>query len=963
MTTSFQLAAQDGCIGKTVNLPGTQNFETAQPDNRYIHFSLVTAHSPSTVTKTFCLDAEGKLQKTTVANVYAGRVKSISIKTLAEFAQVLQRLESNNCLVYGVAPGPDLELVTDDVWSKNGHPAHQVARTDKAFCWPNKAGGVLMLDYDPPATGVPLDRESLVRAVRECCPGLASIALLWWSSASSNIVNTETGQKLTGLRGQRLYMLVSEATDIVRAAHVMQERLWLRGFGHYDISKSGALLQRSLFDSSVWQANRIDFAAGAHCLPPLAQERGLPVILNAEIEVVDTLLAMPDLTPEESAQVSAHKRRESALVADQAQAVRDAWVKDRSEKLAKRLTQENSCHAPDVDDHAHAVVKRVIENNELLCDFDIEVKARDGSEITVGVSVILDNPYLWHGCLTKDPLEPTYDGGRWVGKLYLMGSRPTLHSFAHGGQSFRLIRQLQRIELERGKLAAAVDALLEIFQNAPDLYDFGTEIATSAGNGQLLVINKDTVRYAASRVVQFWRWQKMPRDTLVEVLTDPPPDVCNTILAMGSKRGLKPLDAVVSAPLMRLNGCVMSVSGYDSETHLLLDMTEPPPRVPTDPTVEQLRNAWTLLWKPFSQFPFASATDRAVLLATILTAIERPVLSKAPASAIDAPRQGSGKTLIAECISILATGKHPVAWPHIERNEDEVRKRLLTALRSGERVLLWDNITGSFDSAALAVLLTSDIYTDRVLGASRSESYPNRMLILLTGNNFTPSGELPRRVLTCRLDAQSERPFTRDFTFNPADICLLHRQEMVAAALTLMCGYVAAGRPQATNRKLGSFEEWDRLVRQAVLWIGLHIAEPGLLGDPIDSILERADSDPADEAHVALMMAWQSIFGERYIFVRELLEVHRRARAFGMANNATIAERHLADCLDEFSNGRQLTAGAIGKMVAFRRDRPAGGMQITRSPQTYQNSYQWKVSLTSAIVPRQLECFQPDCAK
>ena len=807
----------------------------------------------------------------------------------------------------------------------------------------------MMLDYDPPAIGVPLDRESLVRAVRECCPGLANVSMLWWSSASSNIVNTATSINMSGLRGQRLYMLLKDAKDIVRAAKVLQDRLWLRGFGRFDISKSGALLQRSLFDSSVWQANRIDFAAGAHCLLPLVQERGVPVIMNAEIEVVDTLFAIPDLTLNESMQVDANKKLKSIQVAGQAQIVRDIWMKNRSEQLAKRISEVNNLTIAEAGDHACAIVRRVIENNELLEEWHIEVKSRDGIETRLCVSVILDNPYQWHGCLTKDPVEPEYDGGRYVGKLFLMGPRPTLHSFAHGGQTFRLVRELQRIELVRGKLADAVDALLEILRNSSDLYDFGTELATSSGNGQLMVINKDTVRYAAAKVAQFWRWQKMPRDTLTEVLADPPPDICNTILAMGRKRGLKPLDAVISAPLMRIDGNVISESGYDSETHLLLDMTESPPHVPSEPTYEQLRNAWKILWKPFCKFSFVSATDRAVLLATILTAIERPVLSKAPASAIDAPKQGSGKTLIAECISILATGKHPVAWPHIERNEDEVRKRLLTALRSGERVLLWDNIVGSFDSAALAVLLTSDIYTDRVLGASRSESYPNRMLVLLTGNNFTPSGELPRRVLTCRLDAQNERPFTREFSFNPSEICLLQRQEMVAAALTLMRGYVKAGRPQATARKLGGFEDWDRLVRQAVLWIGLNIAEAGQIGDPVDSILERADSDPAEEAHVALMMAWFSLFGERYIFVRDLLDMHRRARAFGITNDSTIAERHLADCLDELTNGRQLSAGAIGKIVAFRRDRPAAGMKIVRSPQTYQNSYQWKISLTSTI--------------
>jgi hypothetical protein len=95
------------------------------------------------------------------------------------------------------------------------------------------------------------------------------------------------------------------------------------------------------------------------------------------------------------------------------------------------------------------------------------------------------------------------------------------------------------------------------------------------------------------------------------------------------------------------------------------------------------------------------------LLPALLTAVQRPVLSMAPDFAFDAPRQGTCKSLLTECCADLATGELPQAWPLISNNEDEVRKRILTAHRSGARVMLWDNIVGQFDNPALAVLLTS----------------------------------------------------------------------------------------------------------------------------------------------------------------------------------------------------------------------------------------------------------------
>ena len=237
-------------------------------------------------------------------------------------------------------------------------------------------------------------------------------------------------------------------------------------------------------------------------------------------------------------------------------------------------------------------------------------------------------------------------------------------------------------------------------------------------------------------------------------------------------------------------------------------------------------------------------------------------------------------------------------------------------------------------------MLTSDVYTDRVLGLTGSESYPNRLLTIFTGNNFTPTGELPRRVLTSRLDAQSERPYTRNFSFNPTDECIAHRQELVTAALTLLAGFVAAGRPRSAPA-LGSFEEWDILVRQPVLWVGKTVVPSGILGDPVQSILEHADSDPVDEAHLALMQAWLKCYGNQAVTSRDLLNTHNEARKFN--GFPTPYEIQLADALDEFKTGHELTAKSIGRILTFRRDRIVGGFRIVRSLGTTDGKWTWRV--------------------
>src|SRR5262249_36533782 len=152
---------------------------------------------------------------------------------------------------------------------------------------------------------------------------------------------------------------------------------------------------------------------------------------------------------------------------------------------------------------------------------------------------------------------------------------------------------------------------------------------------------------------------------------------------------------------------------------------------------------------------------RAVMFAAGLTAVVRPTLALAPAFAFDAPSAGTGKTLLGHCLLALS-GMQRQAIPDC-RNEEETRKRLLSALRSGQPCILLDNIRGQFGSSALEAMLTTEVYSDRLLGGSTMLALPNNALVLISGNNFRPAGDLWRRLLTSRIDAGVEAPERRTF--------------------------------------------------------------------------------------------------------------------------------------------------------------------------------------------------------
>jgi putative DNA primase/helicase len=92
------------------------------------------------------------------------------------------------------------------------------------------------------------------------------------------------------------------------------------------------------------------------------------------------------------------------------------------------------------------------------------------------------------------------------------------------------------------------------------------------------------------------------------------------------------------------------------------------------------------------------------------------------------------------------------------------------------------------------------------------------MTIFANGNNITCKGDLVRRTLTARLDAKSERPETRTFTFDPIDWVRAERGKFIAAAFTIARAYLLAA-PGFHVIPFAGFEGWSRFVRESLIWL------------------------------------------------------------------------------------------------------------------------------------------------
>lgn len=287
---------------------------------------------------------------------------------------------------------------------------------------------------------------------------------------------------------------------------------------------------------------------------------------------------------------------------------------------------------------------------------------------------------------------------------------------------------------------------------------------------------------------------------------EPPERVVRSILKLAGY-DFPSLRGVTHAPFFNAAGLLVSRPGYDSASRVFLDPVglDALDPVPPRPSADELRIALGYLKDELlGDFPFATPSDRANAIGLLLTPFLRAMIDgPIPLHVIDSPQVGTGKSLLASIAHIVATGRP--APTGVERFEQaEAHKAITALLLEAPPFILLDNVDRRIMSGAFAAVLTAEQWTDRVLGQSKMVTVENRAIWVATGNNLTLSGELRRRVVEVRLDAQMERPEERT-SFRHPDLKAWtreHRPALVYACLLLVQNWFALGRPAAPRRPL-----------------------------------------------------------------------------------------------------------------------------------------------------------------
>lgn len=788
-----------------------------------INFSRVTSIYPLVLTKVFTKDSPNPKSS---ANVSSGIVKPVAVDDLIEFNDYINKLKKNQCLVYGIPVGLELnkekEIILKgerkgllETWPEVADDYRARSKDDFEF---RSGEGILCLDYDADKKSFSIQdlRDIFIKVF----PEFKNVPMLIRHSTSSFIKNIETGEFLRGERGKKIYIPVKDASVIKDIKDTLVGRLWLAGYGHIMVSNGGSCLVKTIIDLCMFQAERIDFCCGAVCEYPYEQQTPEPEFFNVECEYLDLAKIKP-LSGKDK------KKVENLISA----AINEK--KPEARKVGISYFREKGYDNPEK-------VYDSLQRHVLPLDFKLILS--DGSVITV--QDVIDNPDNYVGVTLHDPNEPDYNDNAQVAKILKdKDGKFFIKSFAHGGQIYNFSSGKIVIEYSKKNLMNIVRDVIDKLKMTNRIFysPVGNELVIVEFKNKWITHSINKKNYGRlfgliDELFEFAGVNDKHTTCIPSVLMNLIIDHCSDLNAF---HGFSEFP-VINNKLQWFNEV-----GYDEENGIIitdtLDINE-------NPSDDDIREAFETIWKPVSLYTFKNAEiSNSIIMSCFLNLVTLPLLETKPAVLFNAAKAGSGKTKLAEVFSTLFLGYANIG--SLPSNDEELEKRIVSNLKDNNKIMIWDNIKEgcTLDSPYLCNNITGKNITCRLLGKSETIETKNDALHFFTGNNINPSGDMFRRVLNVYIDSNSSEPHKSKFPFCPVELVKEKRKEIISAIITVFNGFRNEGCKRVINSKAASFEMWDKYVRQCVFFLQTKLKDK-IFDDPLESFeLNNQDSDSENE--------------------------------------------------------------------------------------------------------------------
>ena len=489
------------------------------------------------------------------------------------------------------------------------------------------------------------------------------------------------------------------------------------------------------------------------------------------------------------------------------------------------------------------------------------------------------------------------------------------------GPTIRVIAGERHVAADDG-LAALAAAGTEFFVRGARLVRLGlTPVRTSTGAATTLPAIIDLNAVALMRAAALAaRWERFDGRAKEWRRIDPPKPVAEEILEMQSEWPFPPLTGILTCPGLRPDGSLLTAPGYDEATGYYLASELRLPPIPARPSRADALYALEIIdTELLAEFPFANAASKSVARSQIITPVVRAAAGRCvPAHAATAPAAGTGKSFLADITAEIATGR-PAAVIAKDKRIEETEKRIIAHLLAGAPIVSFDNLAGTIQSSLLCQMIERPLLSLRPLGSSTKAEIPNTVTTLMNGNNLVVIGDLVRRTLVCHLDANSEAPEERVFGGDPLARVRADRGRYVAAALTIVRGYIIAGLPDRLA-PLPSFGRWSDLVRSALVWLGCE--------DPVATIATARDDDPQRQLRAELFEDWETAIGDGiYLRPTEAIAEAEKADRPGSRVRAALRAVFARNAVASDRKGG-ISPERLGRWLAGNADTVAGGRKL-----------------------------------
>ena len=493
------------------------------------------------------------------------------------------------------------------------------------------------------------------------------------------------------------------------------------------------------------------------------------------------------------------------------------------------------------------------------------------------------------------------------------------------------------IPLIKGNYSAIIDTLEGVF--VPYMYVQGPHLvrqseAHTDGDIQreddALMLIKVTPAWLKKRSTEIADVQRFNALTSTWISTDMTAEYVNGLFELGGWTKLRPLNAIARAPFVRADGSICDRPGYDSRARVLYVPSTSYPDIPADPGKDTAREAIERIRAVFDQFPWKEPASESAFLSHILAEASRLAIDCCPIYFYDAPSAGTGKGLLQEMAARIVHGSNPAIRPWVS-DGDEIRKSLYASLLAGDRSLWFDNVpTGlKIRSPELCAFLTSETWKDRKLGESETLGVPNKCVLVASGNNITPTGDIARRSLVVRMDANTERLKERVFKIPEGTMrpyVMAHRPQMLVDALTVIKAFHAAKDIGPMPVALQSFGQWSHFCRNPLIWLGF-----------ADPVVTQKEADDENTSVGNIFETLLSHFGDREFTGNDVSR---------LVNGMTDSEGLLANDLIENGCPEPNNPKKVGYWLRGNRDRIGHSIKLVHA-KTTNHGVKWRLVNTS----------------